>query len=76
LPSDDAGRVDYLKQVIALQPENAGLQKQLSALEHAAPGNGGDTNKTVETTKGGTDTDHANAPAAPPAALPICGISP
>jgi hypothetical protein len=74
LPSDDAGRVDYLKQVIALQPENAGLQKQLSALEHAAPGNDGDTTKVTETTQGGTDSDHANASA--PAALPICGISP
>jgi hypothetical protein len=69
LPSDDAGRVDYLKQVIALQPENAGLKTQLSSLEHAAQGNGGDTNKATETT-GGT------APANTSAALPICGISP
>ena len=69
LPTDDAGRIDYLKQVIAKQPENAGLQKQLSALEHAAPGNDGDTTRTTE---GGTDSDHANAPIA----LPICGISP
>jgi len=66
LPSDDAGRVDYLKQVIALQPENAGLQKQLAALEHPVPGNDGDT------TKADTGTDPANAQAA----LPICGISP
>lgn len=69
LPSDDAGRVDYLKQVIALQPGNAGLQTQLSALEQAH-GNGGDTNKAVETTQVGTN------PASAPAALPICGISP
>ena len=71
LPADDAGRIDYLKQVIAGQPENAGLQKQLSALEHPTPGNDGDTTK-AETEQGGTDSDHANAPVA----LPICGISP
>jgi hypothetical protein len=70
LPSDDAGRVDYLKQVIALQPGNAGLQTQLSALEHAANGSDGDTSKATETTQGGAD------PAKAPAALPICGISP
>lgn len=69
LPSDDAGRVDYLKQVIALQPGNAGLKTQLSALEHAADGNNGDTNKATETTQGATN------PANAPAALPICGIS-
>jgi hypothetical protein len=72
LPSDDAGRVDYLKQVIALQPENAGLQKQLSSLEHAADGNDGDTIKAIEPAQGESDTDPAHAPAA----LPICGISP
>jgi hypothetical protein len=72
LPPDDAGRVDYLKQVIALQPENAGLQKQLSALEHPTDGNDGDTNKAMEPMQGGTDADPAHAPAA----LPICGISP
>ena len=70
LPSDDAGRVGYLKQVIALQPGNAGLQTQLSALEQAANGNDGETNKTAETTQGGTGAASA------PAALPICGISP
>jgi len=70
LPSDDAGRVDYLKQVIALQPQNAGLQAQLSALEHAAHGDDGDTNKPTENSQGGA------APANAPAALPICGISP
>jgi hypothetical protein len=69
LPSDDAGRVDYLKQVIALQPGNAGLQTQLSALEQAAHGDDGDTTKATETAQGGT------APANAPAALPICGIS-
>jgi hypothetical protein len=70
LPSDDAGRVDYLKQVIALQPGNAGLQTQLSALEHAANGSDGDTTKAMEPAQGGSD------PAKAPAALPICGISP
>jgi hypothetical protein len=70
LPSDDAGRVDYLKQVIAVQPGNAGLQTQLSALEHPANGSDGDTNKAMEPAQGGTD------PAKAPAALPICGISP
>ena len=63
LPADDAGRVDYLKQVIALQPENKGLQKKLAALETG----GDDTTKTADTTEG-----EANAAAA----LPICGISP
>jgi len=67
LPSDDAGRIDYLKQVVALQPENAGLHKQLSALEHPVPGTDGDTTKAMD-----TGADSANAPAA----LPICGISP
>jgi hypothetical protein len=69
LPSDDAGRVDYLKQVIALQPDNAGLQTQLSTLERA---NGSDveTNKATEGTQGGTDSGTV------PAAVPICGISP
>ena len=70
LPFDDAGRVDYLKQVVALQPENAGLQKQLSDLEHAVRGSDGDTNKATETANGGTD------PAKAPAAPPTCGISP
>lgn len=70
LPSDDAGRVDYLKQVIALQPGNAGLQTQLSTLEHASQGNDGETTKATETAQGVT------APANAPAALPICGISP
>lgn len=71
LPADDAGRIDYLKQVIALQPDNAGLQKQLSALEHPTPDNDGDTTRAAETAQG-TDSDHANATVA----LPICGISP
>jgi hypothetical protein len=66
LPADDAGRVDYLKQVVALQPGNAGLQAQLSALEQ---GNDIDANKVTETAQGGS------APANT-AALPICGISP
>ena len=70
LPSDDAQRVDYLKQVIALQPDNAALKTELSALEHAPNGKDGDTNKTTETAQEGTGL--ANAPAA----LPICGISP
>jgi len=71
LPADDAGRIDYLKQVIALQPDNAGLQKQLSALEHPTPGNDGDTTRAADSAGGG-DSDPANAPVA----LPICGISP
>ena len=68
LPPDDAGRVDYLKQVIALQPENAGLKTQLAALEHT--GNDGDTAKATEPSQGGSE------PTTAPAALPICGISP
>ncbi|MGH8122766.1 MAG: hypothetical protein ACREPT_08320, partial [Rudaea sp.] len=67
LPSDDASRIDYLKQVIALQPGNTRLQTQLSALEQA---HGNDTNTAIETTQAGAD------PANAPAALPICGISP
>jgi hypothetical protein len=70
LPADDAGRVDYLKQVIALQPENAGLQTQLSDLQHAPKGNDVDTNKATESPHGGSDA--AKAPAAPA----ICGMSP
>ncbi len=70
LPSDDAGRVDYLKQVVALQPENAGLQTQLSELQRAPNGSSGDTSKATESTQGGSD------PAKAPAVLPICGISP
>jgi Calcineurin-like phosphoesterase len=69
LPSDDAGRVDYLKQVIALQPDNADLQTQLSALEQPPRASEGDAGKATETAQGTTDA--ANAPAA----LPICGIS-
>jgi hypothetical protein len=68
LPSDDAGRVDYLKQVIALQPENAGLKTELSALEQAPHAR--DTVKATEAAPDGTGS--ANAPAA----VPICGISP
>ena len=67
LPADDGGRIDYLKQVIAAQPGNAGLQKQLTALEHATPGSEADS---MDTAQSGTDT------AKTPAALPICGISP
>ncbi len=70
LPSDDAGRIDYLKQVIALQPENTQLQKQLAVLEQAADSHDGDTNKAAEAVQAGT------VPASAPAALPICGISP
>lgn len=40
LPSDDAGRIDYLKKVIALEPENSDLKVQLAALEQAAQGSG------------------------------------
>ena len=69
LPSDDAGRVDYLKQVIALQPGNAHLQKQLTELEHAPPGSEVDTSKSTERMQ--SEANPANAPAA----LPICGIS-
>ena len=69
LPADDAGRVDYLKQVIALQPGNTGLQAQLSALEHAPPGSDGDTVKA-------SDAQGDSNPPKTPAALPICGISP
>ena len=69
LPSDDAGRIDYLKQVIALQPANTGLQTQLAALEHPAPGSDGDTSKTSEAGQSGPGPDKT-------AALPICGISP
>jgi len=68
LPSDDAGRVDYLKQVIALQPENAGLKTELTALEQAP--HAGDTVKATET------TPDASGPANAPVALPTCGISP
>ncbi len=70
LPADDEGRVDYLKQVVALQPGNAGLQAQLSNLEHAPHGDDVDTNKAPETAQGGAGPANA-APA-----LPICGISP
>jgi len=70
LPADDEGRVDYLKQVVALQPENAALQTQLSNLEHAPHGNDAEANKATETAPGGT------GPANAVAALPICGISP
>jgi hypothetical protein len=69
LPADDAGRIDYLKQVIALQPENAHLPKQLSALELAPPGGDGDTNKAAERMQG--EANPANAAVA----MPICGIS-
>ena len=51
-------------------PGNAGLRTQLSALEQAANGSDGETNKTAETTPGATNPAHA------PVALPICGISP
>lgn len=68
LPADDAGRIDYLRQVIALQPENKGLRKKLAALEAA---NGSDSDTEVEEpVKGAADSVNA------PAVLPICGISP
>ena len=63
LPSDDAGRVDYLKQVIAKQPENDGLQTQLAALEH---GNDGDVTQAAQ--PGGELPTGTAAP-------PTCGIS-
>jgi Calcineurin-like phosphoesterase len=66
LPSDDAGRIEYLKKVVALQPENAGLQKQLSALEKT-PNGDDDTHETAQ---------DATKPASAAGALPICGISP
>jgi hypothetical protein len=72
MPSDDVARVDYLKQVVALQPDNTGLQKQLSALEHATPRSDGDTSRATDAAQGGADADPAHAPAV----LPICGISP
>lgn len=65
LPADDAGRIDYLKQVVALQPGNTGLQKKLSALQQN--GDDGDVTRTSETMQG-------EASAA--AGLPTCGISP
>ena len=69
LPADDAGRVDYLKQVVALQPGNAGLQTQLANLERAPDGKDGATDKAAEPAQGGSN------PANAAAALPICGIS-
>jgi len=69
LPADDAGRVDYLKQVVALQPGNAGLQTQLANLERAPDGKDGATDKAADSALGGSN------PANAAAALPICGIS-
>jgi hypothetical protein len=69
LPADDAGRVDYLKKVVALQPGNAGLQTELANLERAPNGNDGSTEKATEPAQGGAN------PASAAAALPICGIS-
>lgn len=70
LPADDAGRIAYLKQVIALQPGNHGLEQQLAALENAAaipaaqsPGDTGEEN-----TMPGTGSEAAMPP--------TCGISP
>jgi len=69
LPADDAGRVDYLKKVAALQPGNAGLQTELANLERAPNGNDGGAEKATEPAQGGS------VPANAAAALPICGIS-
>lgn len=72
LPSDDAGRLGYLRQVIALQPENSGLEAQLSALEH--PAQAGPT-ASATNMEAGHDNAVNSTPAATMAAT-TCGISP
>lgn len=69
LPDDDSGRLDYLRQVIALQPGNTGLQKQLAELQQGPPS--GD--------EGGSAASESAAEAShsKPGSIPlICGISP
>jgi hypothetical protein len=72
LPVENAGRIDYLRKVVALQPDNAGLAKQLSALEEGV--SAGD-----DTADADADSAHGEAHSAASSsatALPICGISP
>lgn len=72
LPADDAGRIDYLRQVVALQPGNAGLAGQLSALESKA--SGADHGPDAASNPANDGTEPALSPTTP--ALPTCGISP
>lgn len=72
LPPDDAGRLDYLKRVVALQPDDAGLLAQLSALERSANENGQAPDAHAESVRNGAGP----GPATATATMPTCGISP
>jgi hypothetical protein len=72
LPRDDSGRLAYLRQVVALQPDNAGLRVQLAALERTADGNGQAPDTHAESVRNGAGP----GPATATATMPTCGISP
>lgn len=69
LPDNDAGRVAYLEQVIALQPGNAARKARLAGLL-AAPGAGDALPQSGE-----TPTADAPEPASIAETMPICDIS-
>ncbi|MDQ3495563.1 MAG: metallophosphoesterase [Pseudomonadota bacterium] len=69
LPANDAGRVAYLEQVIALQPGNAALTARLAALR-AASGAGDALPQSEE-----TPAADALEPAFSAETMPICDIS-
>lgn len=69
IPDDDAGRLDYLHKVIALQPENQRLQKQLAELQHPPTANG-----KIPDPETGSEVGAAMTAAE--ALPPTCGISP
>lgn len=69
LPVDDAGRLDYLQKVIALQPENQGLHKQLAELQQSSAGGS-------ETPDAETGSELGAPPGLANPATPTCDISP
>lgn len=72
LPANDAERPDYLRQVITLQPDNAGLKQQLATLE----GTAGEHESTTELDDHSPSEARKPGQPAPSTADAICGISP
>ena len=69
LPHDDVDRADYLRQVIAMQPDNTRLQKQLNDLQQPSP-------TYSEGAAAASESTGEVAQSQPESSPPICGISP
>ena len=72
LPTDDEKRIDYLRQVVALQPDNSALKKQLALMQTSARSAGEGAGESLAVTNEMNDARAATVNAG----MPTCGISP